>query len=131
MRLCARVPGRGPLFRLRQNVVAVPPAYRLGFTRGLEQLRRELADRLQHREAGFAGGTAQPPDEALVDERPQRVEDVEIVVAAHVLRGIERPAAGEDGQPGEQAALRLVEQAVTPVERRAQRALAVGQVLRA
>ena len=59
---------------------------------------------------GSPVGRRSAPDEALVDERRQRLEDVEALLAADGLGRIERPAAGEDGEPGEERALLVVEQ---------------------
>ena len=65
--------------------------------------------------------------QALVDERLQRVE----VGAADLLRGLQRAAAAEDRKPGEELLLPFVEQLVAPLDRAAERALALGQVSRA
>ena len=105
------------------------PAQDLGLTRGLEQLAGVLADRLEHREPGLAGGPAQRADEALVDERRQGLEDIEPVLAADRLSRLEGPAAGEHGEPREERALVLVQEAVAPLERRPEGALASGQVV--
>ena len=98
----------------------MPPCDRLGFVRLFELLARVLADRLEHPEAA-ARPAAQ---EALVDERLQLVE----VGVADGLGRLEREAAGEDGEPAEQALLLLVEQVVAPLDRRPQRALPLGRV---
>ena len=66
-------------------------------------------------------------EEALLDERLERVE----VGLAHLLGRLERAAAGEDGEAGEEALLFWREQVVRPVDRRAQGALALGEVARA
>ena len=42
--------------------------------------------------------------------------------------GLERPAAAKDGQPGEQALLVVGQQLVAPLDRGAQRPLALGGV---
>ena len=78
------VPGRVP----------VPERGRIGEL--VEPLGRELANRLEHPVA-VAGAAKQ----ALVDERGDRVD----VGAADLLGGLERAAAGEHGQPGEQVLL--------------------------
>ena len=57
---------------------------------------------------------------ATVDERLESVE----VGVADLLGGGERAAAGEHGQPGEQALLVRLEEVVRPLDRRAQRLLA-------
>ena len=66
-------------------------------------------------------------DERLVDERRDAVENVfglERIAAANGFRRLEREASGEDGESAEQRLLALVEEAVAPVHRAAQRALA-------
>ena len=68
----------------------------LGAAALLESLERELADRLQHPEA-LAG----PADQALVDQRLQHVQ----IGGADRLGRFQGAAAGEHGQPGEQALL--------------------------
>ena len=77
-----------------------------------------LPNRLEHREARLLIGPLQS-DEALVDQRCQPVEYVE-VASANSLGRLERPAAGEDGEAGEEPAARLAQEVVAPVERRAQ-----------
>ena len=66
--------------------------------------------------------------EALVGERGDAVERLE---AADGLGGVEREAAGEDAELGEQPLRRRVEQVVAPVDRAAQRLLAARDVARA
>ncbi len=127
----ARVPRSRGLLCPREELFAVPAAQGLGFAGRFQELDRELADGLEHCEARLVRGAADAPDEALIDERGEGVEDVQTVLSADGLRVLQRPAAREDGQPREQPALGFVEQAVAPLERRAQRALSVGQVLSA
>ena len=62
-----------------------------------------------------------------VDERREGVE----VGVADLLGSLEREAAGEDGEAREELAARGVEEVVAPLDRRAQRALALGRVARA
>ena len=80
----------------------------------LEQLPRVLADRLEHRlpRLGIAGGKLH---EALVHERRQSLDHV--VVAADRLGSLERPAAGEDRQSGEELTLLRRQELGAPVER--------------
>ena len=66
-------------------------------------------------------------EEALLDERLQRVE----LGLAHLLGCLDRAAAGEDGEAGEEALLSAAEQVVRPRDRRAQGALPLGEVARA
>ena len=81
----------------------------------LEPLDGELADGFVHPEAIV--GVA---DEALLDEGLERVQ----FGIDHLLRGLERAPAGEDGQAREQPLLGGVEQLVRPLDRRAERPLA-------
>ena len=69
----------------------------------VKSLERELADRFEHPEA--VAGVAK---EALVDER---LEEVEVGVA-DVFGGVERAAAGEHSQAGEELLLVFGEQVV-------------------
>ena len=77
---------------------------------GRQPLQRELADRLQHPEARLAGpARSLRPQQALVDQRRDAVEDVEAEArpraAADRLGRLQREAAGEDGQPAEERLL--------------------------
>src|SRR5687768_651515 len=81
----------------RDEVFKVPVTDRRRLACVLQSIRRVLPDRLQHPEA-LAVEDAQ---QALVDERLQRVE----VGFAHLLRGLQRAAAAEDGEPCEQLLL--------------------------
>ena len=74
-----------------------------------------LADRLEHPVA-----VAVAADEALVDEGGERVE----LGLADLLDRLERGAAGEDREPGEELALVVAEQVVRPGDRRPERLLA-------
>jgi hypothetical protein len=84
-----------------------------------ESFQRVLADRLEHPEP--LPGVA---DQALADERLERVE----LRTGDLLRRRKGAPACEDGQPGEQATLGVIEQLVAPVDGRAQRLLAWVEV---
>ena len=86
----------------------------------VEPLERELPDRLEHPEALLAVRIGAAADEALVEQRRQRVE----VGAADLLGVLERGAAAEHREPGEERLLVLAEQVVAPRDRRAQRGVA-------
>jgi hypothetical protein len=88
----------------------------------LQLLERELADRL---EQGIA--TVAEADEALLDERLQRVE----VGPGHLLRCFEAEVAREAAEPGEDVLLLGREQVVAPPDRPSQRPLPLGRVARA
>src|SRR5262249_27863461 len=106
--------GLGAL-REPEEPASVPPLDLAGVARRAEPLARQVPDRLQHPEA-HAG----PPDEALADERLQPTH-----AHPHDPPGrLERAAAGEDREAREEPPLRLVEELVRPLDRRAQRPLA-------
>ena len=93
--------------------LAAPQLVRL--TRGLELLERVLADRLEHPDAIRLADA----DEALVDERLKRVE----VGIADRFGSLERAAAGEDPEAGEEALLVRVQKLVRPPDGSPQRLL--------
>jgi hypothetical protein len=71
----------------RQKPFRVLPGQPSGLTAGFQLLPSELTNRLEHPVA-----LVRKAEEALLDERLQGVE----VGFAHLLRGLERAAAGED-----------------------------------
>ena len=77
-------------------MVGVAPVDGVGLPLLLENLMRELADRLEHPEA--LGG---PPQQALVNQRLQ----AGYVGVGDLLGGLERAPAPEDGQSGEKPLL--------------------------
>jgi hypothetical protein len=85
----------------------------------IERFVRKLADRLQEGVALLVEA-----HEALLDERLQDVE----LGFGHLLRSVERPAAGEDREPPESLLLLGREQLITPGDRAAQGSLALRQV---
>ena len=62
---------------------------------------------------------------------PPAAAGTSVAGVGHRLDRVERRAAGEDGERAEDVRGRLVEEAVAPVDRRAQRALALGKIRRA
>ena len=125
-------PGRllGPdqlgLGHLREREVAlgVGALHRFGLARFGEPTARVLADRLEEDEAGLAVGIVDLAQQALVDERAEEIhhlaEPQPFRGAAHGLGRLERAAAAEDAEPGEQLLLTLVQELVAPVDRAAQ-----------
>ena len=101
----------------------MPAADRVGVGRAVEQLDRELPDRVEHPEAPAAPA----PHEALHD---QGLQAVELRIADRLGR-LEREASLEDREAAEGSCSSGPEQLVAPLERRAQRALALGSVARA
>src|SRR4029078_10286776 len=65
-------------------------------------------------------------DEAFVDERLQRVE----IGATDLLAGVQCPASAKGSQSGERVFLVGGQQVVAPIDSRAERLLALGQVAR-
>ncbi len=107
----------------RPRRVAATTGFQLAPLR--EPLVGVLADRLEHRVAGFAGLVGLL-DQVLLDESAERVE----VGVADLLGGFKGRASREHGEAGEQCLLGLGEQLVGPVDRGAQRLLAGGGVSR-
>ena len=96
------------------------------------EARLDLLDRAAVR-AVRAVGADLDPDEALVGERLEAGQHVDAEIAVGIRDGpggVGGPAAGEDGQPGEQPAFLRGEQVVAPRDRAAQRPLPLGQVAR-
>jgi hypothetical protein len=106
----------------RAEVVGVAAAQIIGFAPSLELVDRVLPDRLEHRDA-----VPKPPYEALVEQRLERVE----VGGTDIFGCLERAAAGENRQTREQLLLVVRQELVAPLDRRAQRPLALRQVTRA
>ena len=90
-------------------------------TRGRQALPRELADRLEHPEALVLVRVGAAADEALVEQRRERVE----VRVTDRFGRVEGAAAAEDCEPGEELLLVVVEEVVAPGDRRAQRGVAL------
>ena len=114
-----------PLSCEREVVVAMRTAHPRCASCYLQPFKRVLADRLQHPEATFASRFP-PPEQVLVDERFQLVEGS----GADVLCCLERAAAVEDREAGEELLLVMIEQGVAPVDRRTQRLLARSEIAR-
>src|SRR5207253_1978420 len=97
-----------------------------------ETLGRELADRLEHPIPRPLPREDVHAYQALIDQRLDAVEDVDVEPgAAHLLRRAERPAPGEDGEPREEALLRRIEEVVAPLDRAGERPLTIRRVPRA
>src|SRR5690349_12063565 len=94
----------------------------------LEFLHGELPDRLQEREAGLAGMRGAALDQACGEERLEWLEYVNPFRAANRLRRFDGKSPRECGESPEQPPACLVQLSVAPVDRAAQRSLAVRQV---
>ena len=86
-------------------MVLVPVPYRLGFVALGETLEAVFPDRLEHPEARLAIARLDLPQQALVDERDERVEHVEAQLTVRVADGhcaLDRAATDEDREPPEE-----------------------------
>ena len=92
-----------------------------------ESLPSELPDRRQHVEPDARREVA-AAHEAVVDERREPVEGIEVIGGADDLGCLRRPPAGEARQVSEEPAERSVEQIVAPGDGVAERPLARRQV---
>ena len=108
-----------PFLRQCEEVLRVAQLLLLGLAGRSSRSMRVLADRLEHPEA-LVG----VPEEALVDERLQRVE----IGLRDLLGRLERAPTREDCEPREDALLLGRQELVAPFDRRAKGALALGQV---
>ena len=112
-------------------MVLVPVAYRLGFVALDETLQAIFPDGLQHPEARLTRFRLNLPQQALVDERHERVEHVQAQLTVRVADGhcaFDRAATDEDREPPEESLLCRIEKVVAPVDRPAQRALSLRHV---
>jgi len=103
----------------REEVLRVPPLRRFEVTGRSQALACVLADRLEHPVA-----VPGVPNEALVDERLERVE----LCLCDLLGCFECAAAQEDGESREELLLLGCQQLVGPLDRRPEGALPLGKV---
>ena len=84
-----------------------------------------FADGAEHQEAGLAIARRHLAQQALLDERTEAIEqvDVQLVPRAHLLDGVQSGAAQEDGEAPEERPFVIGQQLVAPVDRSAQRLL--------
>ena len=92
-----------------------------------QPLERVLADRLQHPEAGLAGGHGLRPKQAVVQQRLDTGDDVELEVAGDRLRSVQSEAPDEDTEAREERLLLCAQEVVAPLDRGAQRPVPLGQ----
>ena len=102
--------------REREVVLRMRPPQRSALRRRLQPLGGDTRGSSRASRTGLVRAA----DEALVDERLERVE----VGVGDRLGRLERAAAAEDREPREERAARLVQQVVAPLDRRAERLLA-------
>ena len=84
-------------------MLGMPPPKLLGIRRSSQRVGGELANRLQHPVA-----PVREANQALVHQRLERVD----IRFCDFLGGLQRAAAREDGEPGEQPLLLLSQQVV-------------------
>ena len=84
-----------------EQPLGVTAAGLVGLARLLEPLCGELSDRLEHPVAVLSEPAGAAAEKALVEEGGERVE----VSVADGLGGLERAAAAEDSEPGEEPLL--------------------------
>ena len=97
-----------------------------------QPLQRIFADGFQHIEAHLTVDRFRLIQQTIVVQFFEFIQHIRTEVAvevAHLLGGLQRPAADEDRQPPEQALRLIVEQVVTPVDRITQRLLAFGNIV--
>jgi hypothetical protein len=123
-----RLLGRGRLAarRLgeRGEVLRVAHSHGVRLAARLELLDRVLPHGLEHREADGAGAPEVLVEQALGHER----RNLRPAGVAHCGRAVDAAAAREHGQPCEQHLLVRLQELVAPVDRRAERPVADGEV---
>src|SRR5207253_3240135 len=118
------------LLRQRDECLHMPVLDGRPFVTLLQLLRRELSDRLQHQEAWLTE-VRKPSEKALVSQLVERVDHVAADIsrrAADRLDLFETPAAGENGEAGEQPPAGLLDHVVAPLDRAAKRLLTARKV---
>ena len=114
------------LLREREIEARVAPLHRL--TVALRQsFGRVLADRLEHPEAWLAGGHVLRPEQAVVEQRFDTRDHVDLEVTGDRSSTVQREAADEDAEAREESLLLRAEEVVTPLDRGAQRPVPPGQ----
>lgn len=96
----------------------------------VEPFGRVVADRLEHEQPRLAVARIDLADEALLQQRGERLDDVDRAVRAVPSHGLDGRQVGvlEYGKGLEQALLSGLEQPVAPVDGRPKRVLPLGQV---
>ena len=92
-----------------------------------EALERVFPHRLEHSEARLALGHALGAQQVVVQERLEPVDHVEVEVAGHGCRTVEREAADEHTEAREERLLSGRKEVVAPVDRGAECSVPLGQ----
>src|SRR3954464_6838989 len=93
----------------------------------LQEVQRVFPDGLEHGEAPVAGRRALVAYEAVIEERGEGGQDAP-ALTGDSLRRLDREAAGEDAESCEEPPLLRGQQPPAPVDRRAERSRALGEV---
>src|SRR5439155_10543255 len=104
---------------------------RVGILGRDESFHRVLANRGEHREAGLRLASGNRSGQALLDERPETIENVLVELTrrtADLLGLTQASPGGEHREPREQRPVRNLQEVVPPVDRAAYRLLPAGQV---
>src|SRR5207253_6985087 len=87
-----------------------------------EALQRVLADRFQETEPHLLRTLIVDKHQGFIEELLQQSKDViclDAVAACNLLRCSQRPSSAEDGEPTQEHSLRIRQELIAPVERRA------------
>ncbi len=122
-----RFGGTVRLFGDLEKMQGVASSHVVRLARCLEQLEGVLADRGEHAETNRPSGLLRPPEQAVVQQRGERRQHVKRFAACGLGRR-KRPTPDEHRQPLEQAALRIAEKRVAPVECSPKRLLACREI---
>src|SRR5216684_963043 len=107
----------------------MPFAHRHDLARFIEAFPRVLTDRLEKVETQPLWTLVFNSNERFVEQLLEELQHpiyLDIVAAHDVLGCRQRPPPAKDGEPAQQHQLRLRQELVAPVERRAQRLVSTG-----
>src|SRR5687768_995020 len=111
-----------------QEQLCMPLPRLHGLVMLLQLLQSVLADRFQHREARRAVRLSELTHKAMVNERCESIEHIDVRVAG--FGGLKRPSASKVSQLAVEPLFLLVQQVVTPGDGVADRLLSGGKVTR-
>src|SRR5439155_16081738 len=115
-----------------QEVLAMQPSDRFRLPALVEPLLRNLPDRFEHPKPRLTVGILSLPQEVLLDERGQTIEDVLSVdlFVADCLRSVEATTTSEHTKTGKQPLLGPGQEVIAPVDRCAQGPLPLVEIER-
>ncbi len=117
---------RPGFLRQGREIGRVPSRHLFGSRARFEPLERIGPDGLEQSEARRARVSCLPAEKALVGKRSERLQRC----SADGCGRSEREAPGKDAESGKEVPLGGIEQVVAPVDRRAQRLVAIRQITR-